>query len=173
MATEKKPHTSRRIPSIEVRLARSGDIEWLAGELRQFAESDGKRLTVYGDGAHAHRGLEELVGNHLVLLAERVSDRAKLGFIAGMVFPHSFNPSIRVLGELLWWVSPTHRKTRAGLLLLDAFVAWGDQHCDWVTFGLQHDSPVRDETLYRRGFRPQERSFLRETKRCRESQTQS
>lgn len=75
---------------------------------------------------------------------------------------HPYNPAIRVLTETFWWVTPNARGSRAGLMLLDAFTAYGERNADWIVFTLEHHSPVNERTLTKRGFHLHERSYLRE-----------
>lgn len=143
-----------------VRRATADDIGWLTGELRAFSRFYGTDKPLFGDEAHVAATLPILVRDHLVLIAESPTDR--LGFIGAIVTPHMFNPQIRTLVEMFWWVSEAHRGTRAAVLLLDAYLAYGRENADWVTMALEHHSPVSDKHLIKRGFRCRERSYLLE-----------
>ncbi len=137
---------------------------WLLLQLRAFYKFFGEtKLELFPPGEEAERKLKFLIGEHLVMIAERPGVIPEpVGMIGGLVTPHFFNDSILVLSELFWWVDEGHRRSTAGLRLLDAFVEWGREHADWVTFALEHNSPVREETLYRRGFQRRESAFLLE-----------
>lgn len=89
-------------------------------------------------------------------------ERRTLGLIGGQLAPHPFNPELLVLTELFWWVDPEHRGGRAGAMLLDAFTAYGEEHAHWILFTLEHESPVNDRCLTKRGFALKERCYLRE-----------
>lgn len=132
------------------------------GELPAFSDFFGTRRPLFGDAEHVENMLREVIAKHLVFVACRGEER--LGFIAGVVHGHPFNPSIRTLSEQLWWVPEKHRGSRAGFVLLKAFVDWGEKNVDWISFGIEAKSPVRDEALTRQGFRLQERIFLKEVR---------
>lgn len=170
---------------IGVRGAQQSDVDWLLGQLIQFSAFLDTQLSLIGDDlADARARLSAIVENHKVLIAENTSldcecgctgfqctcaPHPRLGFIAAIVTPHILNPKIRILAEMFWWVAPENRGTRAGVLLLDELIAWaktchvdGHARINWMTMALEAKSPVRDETLTKRGFRLQERSFLLE-----------
>jgi hypothetical protein len=151
-----------KVKDIVIRRAGPEDVGWILGELSRFSQFVGTHRPLFEDAKHAQGLVEQVIAKHLFLVAERNQD--KLGFIAGVVLPHPFNPSIRTLSEQWWWVCEEHRRSRAGLLLLDAFVEWGEANVDWISFSVEAKSPVRDETLTRRGFRLQEKTFLREVR---------
>jgi len=147
--------------SISIRHARDTDIDWVVGELRIFADFFNTRHSLFGDETYIKETMTGISHNHLLLIAANEDDEP-LGFIAGVVNQHFFNPKIKVLSELFWWVAQQYRNSRAGLMLLEAFTDWGKQNVDWITFALEHKSPVKDSSLLKRGFRPQERAFLME-----------
>ncbi len=142
---------------IHVRTANITDIDWLLSELKEFSKFYDSRIELFGDPEHARRGLIDLMANHLLLIADKAHTR--MGFIAGLIVPHLFNPKIKVLAETFWWVPEAHRGSRAGLMLLDSFVAYGNKHANWITFSLESKSPV---DLTKRGFKFQEKSYLME-----------
>jgi hypothetical protein len=113
------------------------------------------------DPDYAVAGVKTILDNHLVFVADH-SEHGIVGLIAGFVTPHFFNPEIRVLAEMFWWVDVEFRNTSAGSRLFAEFLNWGKENADWVTMVLEHNSPVREETLLKRGFRLQERSYVYE-----------
>jgi GNAT superfamily N-acetyltransferase len=144
-----------------VRRAEQSDVPWVLGQLRQFAAAYGTRRSLFGSETHAEALVGTLIEDQFVAIAER--DGQPVGLIAGVLQPHPFNPDILVASELWWWVTPPARGTRAGHELLDAFEGWALEHeADLINFTLEADSPVRDRTLERRGYRLFERQFLRE-----------
>jgi len=146
-----------------VRGAEQQDLDWLIGQLKEFSRFFGSHhvLFPHDDEAYARNGLSGMMEKHLVLVAER-EDKTPIGFVAGIVTPHLFNPKLRVLCETFWWVIPEARMSLAASKLLDAFTKWGQEHADWIIFSLEERTPVRDRGLLRRGFRLQERSYLME-----------
>lgn len=152
-----------RVTRVSVRRAVADDVPWILRELAEFSKFFGTKKQLFADSPQTEALLLKVLGEQLALVAER-EDGEPMGFIVGFASKHPFNPDITVLSEQLWWVKEAHRKTRAGLLLLEAFIDWGKKHVDWITFGLEAKSPVRDETILRRGFRLQERAFLMEVR---------
>lgn len=146
---------------ITIRPATEGDLDWLICQLKSFSSYFGTKKSLFGDEEFARAGMQTMLTSHLVLIAESVID-GPVGFIAGVVTPHLFNPQIRVLAETFWWVAESRRGSRASLLLLEEFIKWGKANADWVTFALEHRTPVKESSLIRRGFHLQEKSFLLE-----------
>ena len=151
--------------TIQVRRANTADVDWILKELRKFSAFYGTKLSLFGEEPYARGFITTLVSQHLVLVAIPESQTDPIGFISGTVTPHAYNPEIRVLTETFWWVQEEHRGSRAGLLLLNEFTEWGKQNVDWITFSLEHHSPVKDTCLTKRGFKLQERAFLMEVER--------
>jgi hypothetical protein len=146
---------------IEIRAAVPADIEWLVAELKSFSSVYRTKLPLFDDDEkHGREVLSNMIQNHLFLVAEH--DSIGVGFIGGLVSPHFFNPKIRTLFELFWWVGEKYRGSRAGSMLLNSFVEWGKKNVDWITCSLEQHSQVKDESLLKRGFKCHERSFLLE-----------
>jgi RimJ/RimL family protein N-acetyltransferase len=146
---------------VAVRPAQFDDINWLVRELGRFDQFFGGKRPLLEDEDYARGVLIQMIEKHFMLIAER-EDAGPIGFIGGIVTPHLFNPNIRVLGELFWWVQPEYRGTRAGLMLLNEFTAWGKANVDWLTIALEDHSPVSDRSILKRGFKPKEKSYLLE-----------
>lgn len=151
--------------SILVRPATLDDIPWLMTQLREFDRFAGYKRSLMEDEAHARAGILGIIEKHVAFIAVEQNNRPDiypLGFIAGYKTPHPFNPNIRVLTELFWWVAIGYRHGRAGAMLLSAFMDYGEKNCDWIVMSLEHVSPVHPESLIRRGFNRKEESFLLE-----------
>lgn len=146
---------------IAVRKANESDAEWLLSQLQDFSRFYGTNKQLFPENTdHARGFLSEMIANHLCLVAG--SNGECVGFIAGFYTCHPFNPEIRMLTEAFWWVPEAHRKSKAALMLLNAFVSHGEANADWVVFTLEHHSPVSDRCLTKRGFKLQERQYLKE-----------
>jgi RimJ/RimL family protein N-acetyltransferase len=143
-----------------VRRAVPGDLGWLMDQLESFNRFFDSRVDLFSDKEHAVTFLSNLIETHLVLISE--ASGTPTGFIAGYIIPHLFNPKIKVLAEMFWWVDEAHRGGRSGLMLLNAFTAWGKENVDWITMGLESKSPVSDRCLISRGYQLKERSYLME-----------
>lgn len=144
-----------------VRRAKTADVPWLMTQLQKFSDFFGTKKSLFSH--HAHRQLHQLLETHPFFVAA-VNGRP-VGFIAGALHPHPYNPDIRVLTEMLWWVAETERGSRAGLMLLEEFLRYGEKHADWIVFTLETNSPVNERCLTKRGFRLHEKSYLREVSR--------
>lgn len=152
--------------TIRVRKARFEDVPWLLEQLRAFSAFFGTERPVFPtDALRARSFIERLIHQHPFYVATcgDAPHTFPVGFIAGALAPHPYNPEIRQLTEMFWWVDPMYRGTRAGSMLLDAFLEEGRQRAHWVVMTLEHNSPVNDETLTRRGFKHMSRDFLLET----------
>ena len=149
--------------NIGIRPGRPEDIDWLLGQLKNFSDFFGTKLSLFGaDEDYSRFVIQSFMSEpHVLLIAEK-EDVGPIGFVAGIVTPHLFNPAIKVLAESFWWVDEAHRGSRAGLMLLNDFIAWGKTRVDWITFALEEKSPVNEKALLKRGFRLQERSYLME-----------
>lgn len=146
--------------TISVRHARLTDARWLFEQLLAFDKFANYKRSLMEDKEYARQALETLITGHVAYVAER--NGAPLGFIAGYRTPHPFNPLIKVLTEVFWWVTPENRGGRAGLLLLKEFEKFGYKFCDWIVFTLEHHSPVRNTTLLKRGYKFKEQAYLLE-----------
>jgi len=144
-----------------VREARPDDLDWLIAQLREFSQFFGSRIPLFQDEAFARTTLAAFIAGHFVRIAEQ-ANCGPVGFIAGGVGRHWMNPEIRTLAEAFWWVAPQHRRSRAGVVLLNEFVDWGRKNVDWIEFALEDNSPVKPETLLKRGFRFKEHNYLLE-----------
>lgn len=148
------------MPKVKVRHATPADLSWILGEFEAFSNSYGTKKPLFGDKEYAKATMLNCMEKHLVFVAE--SEKGLMGLISGYVVPHPYNPQIKLLAEMFWWVPEIYRRTRAGLMLLDAFTAWGREHCDWITFATMDSTDVNSKTLARRGYVPMERAFLLE-----------
>lgn len=143
-----------------VRRATQDDLDFIIGELKQFSKFFGTKRQLFGSEEYARNTFAQFINHHLVFVAE--NETGLLGFISGLISPHMFNPEIKTLVETFWWVKESARGSRAGLILLNEFCKWGEANVDWVMFALEHHSPVDESCLSRRGFKLQERNFLKE-----------
>lgn len=147
---------------ITVRRAEPFDVPWLVDELRAFADRYGTRKSLCPDDPiEAQRIVLQMVDNHVFFIAEHDSER--VGCVAGYLVGHPFNPSIRLLAETFWLVPAAPLSGFAAVSLLDAFVAFGKEHADWITFGtVEGVTHAAARHFLRRGFRLHERSYLLE-----------
>jgi hypothetical protein len=112
------------------------------------------------DEKHIEGVMIKCVEDHLAYIA--VSGDVRMGFITGLMHEHLYNPDIVCLSEMFWWVQEEYRGTRAGSMLLNKFVEYGKEHCDWVSLALETNSPVDPKHLVKRGFKHLETNYLLE-----------
>lgn len=147
---------------VTTRPAFISDVEWLFEQCEAFAKFYGSKISLAGNPEYGKMFLGGLIENHYVQIG--LKDGVRAGFIAGMVTPHHFNPNIKQLAELLWWVPEEFRNSGVGAKLFAEFITFGKENCDWITFTLEENSPVGDAVLLKRGFRMTERAYLMECK---------
>lgn len=144
---------------ITIRPAVAADVDWILEELRAFDRFfDARALLMPADSATARTIVEAMIAGPF-FIAENGTARP-VGFIAGVLGPHLYNPDLIVLTETFWWVTPIARGGRAGFALLNYFCAYGQQHADATVMTLEANSPVNPETITRLGFAPKETSYL-------------
>jgi hypothetical protein len=81
------------------------------------------------------------------------------GAIGGLLHDNLFNPKIKVLTEIFWYVLPEYRKSRAGILLLNAFDKRASEIADEATLSTLPSSVVNNKSLSKRGFNMSEFAF--------------
>jgi len=146
-----------------VRRASPDDVDWILSQLKEFSAFYGTKKQLFGDVQYSKKLLTELINKQHWWVSE--TNGSLVGFIGGVLYDHMYNPDIKVFSESFWWVAEDHRRSRAGLLLLNEFEKWGKENADWITFGLEEVSPVNERTLLKRGFRLHERSYLMEVEK--------
>lgn len=87
------------------------------------------------------------------------ADDEPVGAIGGILVPNLFNPSLKTLCEIFWYVSPDHRNTRAGYLLLKALSDRAEEIADELTVSLLPSSEVNIDALEKKGFKFEELAF--------------
>lgn len=143
---------------ISIRRAEVRDIDWLLIQLKQFAEFLKTKHSVYGDEQYARSGLQVLIEKHVFLIAEKNGD--PIGFISGFFTPHLFNPNLKILCELFWFVIPEFRRSRAGSMLLNEYMRFGKENAQWITMALNRFTQVNEQSLLKRGFQLHEKTYL-------------
>lgn len=144
-----------------VRLARESDINWICNEagFRMLTEEVGRPELVNPEQMLllAEKGIRE--GTLIVGL----SNDEPVGVIGGVLVNNLFNPAIKTLAELFWYVVPEYRKTKIGLLLLKAFEKVGKDLANEITFSiLLSNNDIKIETMEKLGYSLQEFGFQKE-----------
>lgn len=139
--------------------ANPSHLDFVLSELKEFADFVGTEKKLFGDPAYVKLQLELIMKDHVFFVAE--ADGVPIGFIFGFLTPHYFNPEIKILTELAWWIVPEHRgKSEAGFDLLKTFIESGREKADWVAFGLNEKTLFKSDRLVELGFKFFERSYL-------------
>lgn len=147
---------------ITVRHADIRDLDWIFEECKAFAAAYPSKFNLSANEVYGHWFLKNLIENHLMLVAHK--DGVPAGFICGIVQAHHFNPDLKQLAEIFWWVPPQYRMSGVGAKLFLEFVAFGKEHCDCITMTLEKDTPISDAALEKRGFKLTEKAYLMECK---------
>jgi hypothetical protein len=142
----------------ELRRAQGGDIPWLQCELKKFSTFIETKYELYGSDEYTEDGLQLLIDQHYLTIA--TLQEKPIGFMAGYFNPHLFNPAIKVLCELFWYVVPEHRRSRAGAMLMNAFIEFGKKNVQWISFSLNRFTEVNETSLLKRGFHLHEKTYL-------------
>lgn len=143
-----------------LRQAEDRDVHWIIRELKAFDEFAG--LRIFPSYAYAQERLLQLISDPACCFIIACEGDECMGFIVGYISPHLFNPERIICTEIFWWVSSEYRRGRAGLMLLEAFMAFGMSRAHSVIMTLEHRSPVNPETLLKRGFKEFERNYILE-----------
>lgn len=148
---------------IRIREANVEDIGWILEQVSAFSKFYGAGFDLAGDKEHGYKYIHGLILNHFFRISEL--DTVRTGLIAGLIAPHHFNPKLKMLHELLWWVADEHRQTGSGKLLLEAYMSFGQNNgFDAITFTLEDNSPVPESILIKWGFRLKEKAYIKEAK---------
>lgn len=147
---------------ISTRPAFIGDVDWLFEQCDAFAKFYGSKISLAGNPTYGKFFLQSLIDNHYIQIG--MLDNTRAGFIAGLVTPHHFNPDIKQLSEILWWVPEEFRSCGVGAKLFKEFVEFGRENCDWITFTMEANTPIDDSILTKTGFRLTEKAYLMECK---------
>lgn len=147
---------------------------------RRAAAADLSAILRMGAAFHAASPVHQSIPfdpNSLQQFCEQAFDSTEIGFwvaadgdrIAGMaaavIFPSYFNSTVTVVQELFWWVDPDARGTGAGKQLIESIEQWAVDLDAKAVFmiALADKNEEKMQNVYaRRGYRPLERTFIRE-----------
>ena len=90
--------------SVSIRRAELSDIDWLLSQLSSFAKFYGTKKSLFGSAEYSKAFLTVMINEHIFFIADD-STHGPIGFIAGTLEPHTYNPEIITLIESSWWVS--------------------------------------------------------------------
>lgn len=104
-----------------------------------------------------YRLVDKMIVDDTAIIAFK--DGEPVGCIGALLVPNTYNPEIASLVELIWYVLPEHRKSRAGFLLLEKYIELAKELADEATLSLLAGSQVNFDSLSKRGFHQEEYSF--------------
>lgn len=141
-----------------------GDIPDILNELRAFSDFYKTKMPMFRDVDHSTKVITDMINDHSFYVAVKHHEEIfeTVGFIAGYMFPHIYNPDIKTLVESFWWVRPEHRRSGAGLMLLDTYIEFGKKNADWVIMTIEDETPIDPKLLIDRGFRLKETNYIME-----------
>ena len=137
------------------------DILWILGELPKFAAYHAEESWLPDWDAQMEQLIYAMRHGYLRIAISPDGNRS--GFLMGCTHPHWSNREQTQATELLWWVVPEARKTRAGFLLMRDFTAWAESFCHKISFSLV--GPAGDRALMKLGYKYGERVYTKEVQR--------
>jgi hypothetical protein len=143
--------------SISVRPADPSDVPWLLTQLPELDAFYGSSRSLLPPPDYA----EDLLRDWIAEAPFFIADDAKgpVGFLVGVLGAHEYKPDVSYLVNRLWWVTEEARGTRAGGLLLAAFIAYGERHAAEIYISLQPQTPINREHLMKRGFEVRDTTY--------------
>jgi RimJ/RimL family protein N-acetyltransferase len=105
--------------------------------------------------------------NDSILLLVGELDGEIVGVTSCLLYPLYFNPDYQVAQELWWWLTPAARGSGVGQAMFKAIEVWAAAKDAKALFmiALEDERAAAMEKVYcRAGFRPLERTFIKELK---------
>lgn len=84
----------------------------------------------------------------------------RVGCVGGLLIDHFLSPGKKLMMEVVWFLHKDHRLTRAPLLMIKAYKALIDEKADEGIFTILPDTPIKDESLARYGFKLTEKQYM-------------
>lgn len=146
--------------NIKVELLQEKDMEWFAevAATRMLIEEVGKPELVNEDAIYALTTMGILSDTAFIA---KIGE-SPVGALGAIIVPNTYNPNIKTLVEMFWYVLPEYRKSRAGLLLLNAYAEKAEELGLEATMSLLPTSNIQDKTLAKRGFSICEYAYRKE-----------
>lgn len=145
------------MPKYTVELLSDDDMQWFVETAAVNMLRDEVKAPQYVDVENLYMLASMGALGKTAFIAKR--DGVPVGALGALLLPNLYNPKIMNLTEVFWYVLPEHRNTRAGLMLLNAFIDCADKLADESTLSLLSTSQVNNETLGRKGYQMAEIGF--------------
>lgn len=146
--------------TITVRIAELKDLDWIvnSASVNMIGIELQRPDLIYLP--RLYQIVEKGIGEKTFFLAE--DGDVPVGVLGSLLSEHLLNPSVKLLTELLWYVLPEYRKTRAGFLLFKYFDNTAKQIAhESVLSILTASSEINIDSLEKRGFKLNEFAFNR------------
>ena len=138
--------------------------QWLVDvAFRNMFYDELNRPEMYCPG-QLHSLLDKCLVEGTVFVAEH--DNKPIGTLCSIITTNLYNPNITVLAELVWYVLPEYRNSRAGLSLLHSFKEKGREYDEMTMSLLVESSPLTVSAIEKRGFIMKECGFLKVKNGC-------
>ena len=127
---------------------------------REFAEIAGEPF----DRESVTQHVEFMVDNDNTTAFIAFDGDQAVGICGGIVFPTFWDTSKLTASETWWFVRRGWRGTGAGLKLMDALESWAKDSGAWrmSMMMIEEIAPGIEKLYVRRGYRPRERTFVKE-----------
>ena len=142
-----------------IRETRLDDIPYILPLVREFAREVGNEFLYenYRDKPAAAL-LASLVTKGILLVAEK--DEKIVGVIGATITGNIWNPHVKQVDEIIYYVLPDHRETRLGWMLIREYDK-RTKDFPIATLKLMHNSPDLTKHYNKMGYVELERTFLR------------
>jgi|SRR6185369_325976 len=149
-----------KLHNIYVEILQEKDMEWFAeiAAVRMLKEELKKPEYVNIENIYALASLGAMYGTAFVAKKGDIP----VGALGAIKVPNVYNPNLEMLAEMFWYVLPEYRKSKAGLLLLNAYSDKAEELGVEATMSLLPSSNIQDKTLAKRGFNLGEYAYRKE-----------
>ena len=150
-----------------VRQAKATDLEQYVKLAKDFHDASPMHgVADFDENGYANFFLNAIVNPDIgIWLAE--IDNEIVGIAGALLYPLYFSPTNLVAQELWWWLTPASRGSGVGSKMFKQIEQWSQEKGAKALFMIAlEDSKVQKmEKVYARaGFRPLERTFIKEVK---------
>jgi hypothetical protein len=146
---------------IFLRNPRFTDLDWICDELKKFSSFLKTKNEMMGDREYVKALIMRVADEHIFLVAE--SEKTGLmGFISALATPHLFNPKIKTICIVVWWVADKYRNSRAGSMLLKEVIRVGKEQANWISLAINSNCPIKEAALKNLGFQTAEINHIME-----------
>lgn len=150
---------------MNVRPATAADLDRYIELLADFHAASPMKGVADFDPPKTRAFLAASLENTNILLLVGELDGEIVGVTSCLLYPLYFSPDYQVAQELWWWLTPAARGSGIGHAMFRAIEAWAQNKNARALFmiALEDERAAAMEKVYfRAGFRPLERTFIKE-----------